>query len=75
MSHGNAKQSLFEEKKNKKKNWVAREKESDYFFGLYTLCYLSVFILAYAAQPGDFTEIAYFQWYSKTKRKKKTICV
>lgn len=60
----NAKQSLF------KKNWVAKVKKLT-IFGLYTSCYLSVFILAYVAKPGDFTEIAYFQ---QTK-KKKMICV
>lgn len=70
MSHENAKQSFFKKRVAKVKNLT--------IFGLYTSCYLSVFILAYVAKPGDFTEIAYFQWYSKTKKqtkKKDDLCV
>lgn len=40
-------------------------------FGLYALCYLSVFFLARAAKSGDFTKMTYFQWFTKTKKKKE----
>lgn len=49
-----------------------KSKETDYFL----VCILHVIyqlfiILAYVAKPGNFTEIAYFKWYSKTNRTKK----
>lgn len=62
MSPEHAKQSLF-------RKMSCKSKESDYFWFVYFM-FCNVVILAYMAKPGDFTEIAYFQWYLKRDKKR-----